>query len=147
MDLVLRATAGFFLVFLITRVVGKRELSGLEPFDLILLVVMGDLIQQGMTQDDYSVTGAVLVVATIALLTVAVSYVNFRVPPLRRVIEGEPVILIEDGRPIEKNLRRERLTVEELAAEARQQQIASLDDVRWGVLETSGKLSFIPKQI
>jgi uncharacterized membrane protein YcaP (DUF421 family) len=146
MDLVLRATAGFFLVFLITRVVGKRELSGLEPFDLILLVVMGDLIQQGMTQDDYSVTGAVLVVATIALLTVAVSYVNFRVPPLRRVIEGEPVILIEDGRPIEKNLRRERLTVEELAAEARQQQIASLEDVRWGVLETGGKLSFIPKR-
>jgi uncharacterized membrane protein YcaP (DUF421 family) len=145
-DLVLRATAGFFLVFLITRVVGKRELSGLEPFDLILLVVMGDLIQQGMTQDDYSVTGAVLVVGTIAVLTVAVSYVNFRVPPLRRVIEGEPVILIEDGRPIEKNLRRERLTLEELAAEARQQQIASLEDVRWVVLETAGKLSFIPKQ-
>ena len=145
MDLVLRATAGFFLVFLITRVVGKRELSGLEPFDLILLVVMGDLIQQGMTQDDYSVTGAVLVVATIALLTVAVSYVNFRVPPLRRVIEGEPVILIEDGNVIEKNLKRHRLTQQEVAAEARCQQIDSFDSVRWAVLETSGKISFIRK--
>jgi uncharacterized membrane protein YcaP (DUF421 family) len=146
MDLVLRGIAGFFLVFLITRIVGRRELSGLEPFDLILLIVMGDLIQQGMTQDDYSVTGAVIVVVTIAFLTVCVSYVNFRVPPLRRVIEGEPVVLLEDGNPIERNMRRERIALEELAAEARQQQIGSLDDVRWAVLETGGKISFVPKK-
>ena len=75
----------------------------------------------------------------------AVSYVNFRFPRLRPALEGEPVIVVEDGRPIERNLRRNRITLEELAAAARQQQIASIGDVRWGVLETNGQLSFIPK--
>jgi uncharacterized membrane protein YcaP (DUF421 family) len=87
MDLVLRTIAVFSFIFFMTRVIGRRELGSLEPFDLILLVVIGDLVQQGVTQDDYSVTGACIVVATIALLTVATSYVNFRVPPLRRVME------------------------------------------------------------
>ncbi len=115
----------------------------MEPFDLILLVVTGDLVQQGITQSDYSVTGMVIVLSTIALLTVLLSYVSFRVPQLRGVLEGEPIILMADGEPIERNLRRERVTEEELAAEARQQQIASLDDVRLAVLETNGQISFI----
>ena len=107
--------------------------------------MIGDLVQQGVTQNDFSVTGAILVGGTIGLLTVAVSYVNFRFPRLRPALEGEPVIVVEDGRPIERNLRRNRITLEELAAAARQQQIASIGDVRWGVLETNGQLSFIPK--
>jgi len=97
------------------------------------------------TQDDYSVTGAAIVICTIALLTVAMSLLSFKVPRLRPVLEGEPLILVEDGKPIERNLRRERLTMEELAAEARQQQIASLQDVRFAVLETNGVISFISK--
>ena len=145
MDLVIRAAVAFFFVFMLTRVIGRRELSSLEPFDLILLVMIGDLVQQGVTQNDFSVTGAILVGGTIGLLTVAVSYVNFRFPRLRPALEGEPVIVVEDGKPIERNLRRNRITLEELAAAARQQQIASLGEVRWGVLETNGQLSFIPK--
>ncbi len=146
MDLVLRAVFIFLLIFLITRVIGRRELGTLEPFDLIMLVVIGDLVQQGVTQSDYSLTGAVLVIGTICILTVAVSYLSFRFPRLRPALEGEPLVLIEDGKVIERNLRRERLTVEELAAEARVQQIAALDDVRFAVLETDGKISFIPKK-
>ena len=143
MDLVVRAFIGFFFVFLLTRVVGRRELSSLEPFDLIMLVMIGDLVQQGITQNDFSVTGMVLVGATVGLLTVAVSYAGFRFPRLRPVLEGEPVVVLEDGKPIERNLARHRLTVGELAAAARQEQIASLADVRWAVLETSGRISFI----
>src|ERR671937_893087 len=108
MDLVLRTVAIFFFIFLMTRIIGRRELGSLEPFDLILLVVIGDLVQQGVTQDDYSVTGAFIVIATIALLTVGVSYVNFRIRPLRRVLEGEPVVLMENGRPVPRKLNRER---------------------------------------
>ena len=145
MDLVIRAAVIFFLILLVTRVIGRRELSSMEPFDLILLVVIGDLVQQGVTQDDYSLTGAVLVIATIALLTVAISLVNYRFPRLRPVLEGEPLVLVQDGEPIERNLRRERMSVEEVAAEARLQQIASLEDVRFAVLETNGSISFIPK--
>jgi uncharacterized membrane protein YcaP (DUF421 family) len=147
MDIVLRALTVFFFVFLLTRVAGRRELGSLEPFDLIMLVVIGDLVQQALTQDDYSVVGALLAGSTIGLLTVVVSYVHYRFPRLRPVLEGEPVILLEDGRPIESILRRERITVDELAEAARQQQgLASLDDVQWAVLETSGQISVIPKQ-
>jgi uncharacterized membrane protein YcaP (DUF421 family) len=144
-DLVIRAAIAFFFVLLLTRVVGRRELSSLEPFDLILLVMIGDLVQQGVTQNDFSLTGMLLVGATIGVLTVGVSYAGFRFPRLRPALEGEPVIVLEDGKPIERNLRRNRITIEELAAEARLQHYDSLGDLRWAVLETSGRISFIPK--
>jgi len=144
MDVALRAIIVFVLLLVVTRAVGRRELSSMEPFDLILLVVIGDLVQQGVTQSDYSVTGSILVVATIALLTVAMSYLSFRFRSLRPVLEGEPLVLVEDGRPIERNLRRERITVDELRAAAREQQLRSLEDVHLAVLETSGRISFIP---
>ena len=87
MDLVIRACVGFLFVFALTRIVGRRELSSLEPFDLIMLVMIGDLVQQGITQNDFSVTGMMLVGATVALLTVALSYTNFRFPSLRPILE------------------------------------------------------------
>jgi uncharacterized membrane protein YcaP (DUF421 family) len=145
MDIVLRATVAFFFIFLLTRVIGRRELSSLQPFDLILLVMIGDLVQQGVTQNDFSVTGALLAGGTIALLTVGVSYTSFRFPRLRPALDGEPVIVLEDGKPIDRNLRRNRITVDELAAEARFQQFDSLADLRWAVLETNGRISFIPR--
>jgi uncharacterized membrane protein YcaP (DUF421 family) len=145
MDLVIRATVIFFFVFALTRAVGRRELSSLEPFDVILLVVIGDLVQQGITQSDDSVTGTLIVLATIALLTVAVSYVSFRSRRLRPLLEGEPLVLVEDGRVIEPHLARERLTIDDVLAEARQQNLASLSEVSWAVLETSGKISFLHK--
>ena len=145
MDVVLRAVLAFAFVYLLTRVIGRRELSSLEPFDVIMLVMIGDLVQQGVTQNDFSVTGTILVGGTIGLLTLAVSYANFRFPRLRPALEGNPVIVVEDGKPIESNLRRHRVTLEELAAAARQSQIGSLEDVRWAVLETNGRLSFIEK--
>jgi len=145
MDLVVRAVFMFVFVFGVTRIIGRRELSSLEPFDLILLIVLGDAIQQGLTQDDYSVTGAVLVVGTLALLQAFASFLSFRFSRLRPILDGEPVIVVEDGEPIMKNLQRERLLIDEIAAEARKQQIESLQDVKWAVLETSGQISFIKK--
>jgi len=144
-DLVLRTIVIFLFILLLTRVMGRRELGQLEPFDLIILVVIGDLVQQGVTQDDYSVTGAILVVTTLGLMTVLTSYLNFRLPRLRPVLDGEPIVLVEEGRPIERNMRRERITPEELRAAARLQQISSIDDVRFAVLETNGDISFIPR--
>ena len=144
MDLVLRATVIFFFIFLVTRLAGKRELSSMEPFDLILLVVLGDLVQQGVTQSDYSVTGALIVISTITLLSVFLSYVNYRLRFLRSALEGQPVVLVENGRMIERNMRRERITIEDIEAEGRQQQVSSIGDMRWAVLETSGRISIIP---
>jgi len=145
MDIVVRAILAFVFVLVLTRVMGRRELSSMQPFDLILLIVLGDLIQQGVTQSDYSFTGLLLTGGTFALLTVAVSYLVFRVKPLRPVFEAEPLVLVEDGKVIDRNLRRERMTPAEVAAEARLQQIPSLEGVRWAVLESNGKISFIPR--
>jgi uncharacterized membrane protein YcaP (DUF421 family) len=146
MDLALRATFLFLFVYLLTRIMGRRELSSLEPFDLILLIVIGDAIQQGLTQDDYSVTGALIVVGTFAILQVLLSFLSYKFPRLRPALDGEPIVVVQDGKPLEKNLRRERLTVEEVLVEARSQQVASIDDIAWAVLETSGKISVIPKK-
>ena len=143
MDLVLRAIVIFGFIFLLTRIIGKRELGSLQPFDLILLIVLGDALQQGLTQDDYSLTGAILVVGTIAVLQVFVSWLSYRFPRSRPILEGEPVVIVQDGQVIERNLKRERITVEEITEAARQQQIAQLADVRFAVLETSGQISFI----
>jgi uncharacterized membrane protein YcaP (DUF421 family) len=146
MDIVLRAAVIFVVLFVVVRVMGRRELGQMEPFDLILLVVIGDLIQQGVTQSDYSLTGAVLAVTTLSVLTVAASYASFRFRRLRPLLDGEPIILVQDGRPVEANLRRERITMEEIAGQARLQQISHLSEVRWAVLETSGQISFIPRE-
>jgi len=145
MDVVFRALFVFLLLYIVMRVIGRRELSSLEPFDLILLVVLGDLVQQGVTQDDYSVTGILLAIGTIALLQLFVSFVNFRFPRLRPLLDGEPIIVVQDGKPIERNMRRERVTVDDIAAAARGQNIAKISDIQWAVLETNGTLSFIKK--
>jgi uncharacterized membrane protein YcaP (DUF421 family) len=145
MDIVLRSAVIFVFVMIVVRLLGRRELSKMEPFDLLILVVIADFVQQGVTQQDYSVTGAVLAVGTFGLLIVATSWLSWRFPRTRPLLDGNPVVLVEDGKPIMDNLRRERISIEELAAQARLQQIASMNTVRWAILETNGDISFIPK--
>jgi uncharacterized membrane protein YcaP (DUF421 family) len=144
-DIVLRGIVLFAFVSFVMRIVGRRELSSLGAIDLVLLIVLGDAIQQGLTQDDYSMTGAMIAVSTIALMQVGLSYVGFRFRRLRPVLEGEPIVIVQDGRVIEHNLRRDRITLDEVLEEARQQQIGSLDEVAWAVLEPNGKISFLLK--
>src|SRR5919204_6637752 len=101
MDIALRGIVLFAFVYLLTRVIGRRELSSLAPFDLILLIVIGDAVQQGLTQDDYSVTGAFIAVGTIAALQVGASYLSFRWRGARVVLEGQPIVIMQDGKLIE----------------------------------------------
>ncbi len=145
MDIVARATVAFVFLFLLLRVIGRRELSTMEPFDLILLVVIGDLMQQGVTQSDMSFTGSVLAVGTFALLTVLSSWLVYRFRTMRAVLDAKPLIVVQDGNLIEANLKHERMTAEEVSAAARKQGIASLDRVEWAVLEGNGTVSFIQK--
>jgi uncharacterized membrane protein YcaP (DUF421 family) len=144
LDLVLRAFVVFAFIYLLTRIVGRRELGSAEPFDVILLVVVGDLVQQGVTQSDYSLTGAILVISTFTLLTVFVSFVSVKVPLLRPVLDGDPLILVENGKPNIANLKRQRLDLGEVLAEARLQQVTRLEDIQWAILESSGQISVIP---
>jgi uncharacterized membrane protein YcaP (DUF421 family) len=145
MDLAIRAVILYAFVIFVMRVAGRRELSSLTPVDLVLLIVMGDAIQQGLTQDDYSVTGAVIVISTIAMLQVCASYLGYRFKRVRVVLQGSPLVLIDDGNLLTGNLKRQRLTPDDVAEEMRLQQILSFSDVRWAILEANGRISFIEK--
>lgn len=146
MDIVIRAALMYFFILLITRIVGRRELSSLEPFDLVLLIVLGDLVQQGVTQSDYSFTGLMLAGGTIAVLQTGVSWIGFRSPQRAGlVLDGEPIVIVQDGKCVADNLRRERITEAEVQEAARKNSIGSLDEVAWAILETSGEMTFIKK--
>jgi hypothetical protein len=130
------------------RACGRRPAADLpmEPFDLILVVVIGDFVQQAVAQSDYSLTGATIVIVTLGLLSVFTAWLSYRFKRLRPVLEGEPIVIIADGRLIERNLHAQRMTAEEVAAEARLQQIGSFDDIRWAVLESNGRMSFLTRE-
>jgi uncharacterized membrane protein YcaP (DUF421 family) len=144
-DIALRAVVLYAFIVLVMRVIGRRELSSMTPFDLILLIILGDAIQQGLTQDDYSVTGALIAVSSIATLQVVTSYLSFRSERARKVLEGLPIVLVDRGKLVEENLDRERMTADEVAAEMRAHEIGSLDEVEWAILESNGSVSFIKK--
>jgi uncharacterized membrane protein YcaP (DUF421 family) len=145
MDIVLRAAFAYVLIVFVLRVMGRRELTSLSAADLILLVVLGDLIQNGVTQSDLSMTGVTIAITTFVLLTVASSYLSFKSPRARKLIQGEPLIIIEDGKPIERNMRSELLTLDDVMEEARSNEIERLEEIKWAVLEASGTITFIKK--
>jgi uncharacterized membrane protein YcaP (DUF421 family) len=145
MDIALRAVFLYIFVIVVMRAIGRRELTAISPGDLIVLMVLGDTIQQGMTQDDYSLTGAVIAVTTLVVMQMGSSYLGFRSHRMRKVFEGEPIVIIEDGQLIEKNVRRERMTRDEVAEQMRLASIAQFEDVQWAIIERNGKISFIKK--
>lgn len=143
MDVVIRAAVMYVLILALTRAIGRRELSEMSSFELVVLVVMGDLIQQGVTQEDYSLTGAVLALGTMALLSVVVSYLGFRWPKVDEAIEGAPALVYHEGRPLEDVLRTHRVRVDDLVDAAREQGIGSLAELEFAVLEPDGEFSFV----
>lgn len=145
MEIIIRASIVFLVLFLVARGTGKRELSEMTVFELILLVTMGDLVQQGVTQEDMSITGAALAVGTLAFWILVLSAVSYRFKAARPLLDGRPVIVIHDGTPVDDALRLERLTVDELKEGARNQGIQDLGHVRLGVLEPDGRFSFLTR--
>ncbi|MFL6136989.1 MAG: DUF421 domain-containing protein [Frankiaceae bacterium] len=145
MEIVYRAVFVFFFLWAITRLVGKSNLGELSTFQLVLFVTMGDLVQQGVTQQDYSVTAAVLAVGTFTVLTVALSYANWRWPRTRGVIHGVPLVLVREGEPMMETMRLERVSLDDLYGAAREQGIERLGDIAVAVLEPDGKISFFTR--
>jgi uncharacterized membrane protein YcaP (DUF421 family) len=142
-EIVVRTVIVFFFVLVLTRAMGKKELSQLTAFELILLVTIGDLVQQGVTQEDQSLTGAILAVGTLGLLIVSLSWLSYRWRPVRRLIRGIAVVVVRDGRPLEEAMKLERLSIDDLIEGAREQGIDDLGKVKMAVLEPDGKFSFI----
>jgi uncharacterized membrane protein YcaP (DUF421 family) len=146
MDIVLRASAMFVIVYLLLRLLGKRELGQMTPFEFIVLVVIGDLIQQGVTQTDFSITGATLAIGTFAFWGLAMSWITYLWPRAERLLDGEARVLVRNGELLKKNLRRDRVTQAEVESEMRLAGIATMSDVAWALIEPNGKISFIRRR-
>ena len=143
MEVVVRAAAIYAILWILLRAMGKRELSEVTAFELVILVVLGDIIQQGVMQQDYSVTGAFLALAAFGFWITFLTYVSWRWARARHVIEGVPIVLIADGKPIEKALAVEHMPLDEVIEAARQQGVDDISKIRLAVLEVSGKISII----
>ena len=146
MDIVYRAAVIYCFLWFVTRAIGKRELGSMSAFELVLLVTMGDLVQQGTTQEDFSVTGAMLAISTFALLMVLFAWVSFRFKKVRPLLEGMPVVVVQDGRMRKEVMRYERLDEDELMEGMREQGIDDLSKVKYGVLEPDGTYSFFTQE-
>jgi uncharacterized membrane protein YcaP (DUF421 family) len=142
MDIVFRALFVFGFLWLITRVTGRATIGELSTFQMILYVTMGDLVQQAVTQQDYSVTSAVLAVGTFALLTIALSWANSRFTRVRPVTHGIPMVIVQDGEPLMDRLRSENLSLDDLMSAARENGLDHFSDIRVAVLEANGRISF-----
>ena len=145
MEIVARALVMFLFLWLVTRCVGRSTLGELSTFELLLYVTMGDLVQQAVTQQDYSVTGGLLAVGTFALLTVALSWFQWRFPRSRPVITGRPVLVFRDGEPVESVMRQQRLSVADFLVAAREQGIRQTSEIEYAVLESDGRMSFFTR--
>jgi uncharacterized membrane protein YcaP (DUF421 family) len=145
MEIIVRATIIYFFLWIVLRGVGKRELGEMSPFDLVLLVAIGDLVQQGVTQEDASLTGAMLAVGTFAFWVVVLAYAQLRSARARRLVNGTAAIVVRDGVPLEQVLRLQRVSLDDLKVAARQKGIADLRDVQLAVLEPEGRFSFIQR--
>ena len=146
MEIVIRAAVIFVFLWIVTRSVGRSTLGELSTFELLLYVTMGDLVQQAVTQQDYSVTAGMLAVGTFATLTVALSWTQWRFESTRSVLTGRPIVVVRDGDLDEGALRRQRLAVADLLVAAREQGIRRTADIEFAVLEADGRISFFTRE-
>jgi len=145
MEVLIRAAVMFIFLWLVTRAVGRSTLGEISTFQLVLYVTLGDLIQQAVTEQDYSLTGGAIAISTFAMLTVLISWVQWKFPGTRNVITGKPVMLFHDGHTVDHTMRRQRLTMAEFLAAARQQGIRHVSEIEFAILEANGRISFFTK--
>lgn len=145
MEIVIRASIVFWFMWLVVRGSGKRALAELSPLDLILVVVLGDIVQQGVTQEDMSITGAILAVSTFTAWALATDHISFRHAGAARVLSGRPVIILMHGSPVHEALDSQRLSMDDLREAAREKGIGNLGEVWMGIAEPDGSFSFIER--
>ncbi len=128
------------------RLLGKRQVGQMTPFDLIVLLILSNVLQNAMIGPDNSVTGGLIGALTVLGANWLVGRAAFASPRLERMIEGVPTLLVHEGRLVETNLRRETVSREELLSNLRSQGVFDLREVRSAVLEPSGKLSVLRQE-
>jgi uncharacterized membrane protein YcaP (DUF421 family) len=145
MDSVLKAACIYFLLLTMIRLSGRRTLGEMTAFDLVLFLVIGGATQRALIGQDYSITNAVIVIATFGIIQVGLTFVQRDVPSLRRLLHGIPTIVVEHGNVLHDRLRRARITLDDVMAAARVAHgIERLDQIKFAILEANGKISVIP---
>ncbi|MCR6630460.1 MAG: DUF421 domain-containing protein [Magnetospirillum sp.] len=146
METVFRVTFVYLFILLGLRILGKREFSKLSALDLITLLLVPELVASAIIRDDYSLTNALVAVATLFCLVFLVSIVAHRFRGAERLFNGAPSLLVARGKILFRNCDRERISVEELFAEMHKSGLESLEQVRWAILEVDGKISIVPER-
>lgn len=145
-ELLIRAASIFFFAMIVMRIWGKKHLSELNPFDLVLMLIMSESLQNALVDDEKSITGGMISMGTLVLLNVLVNKLTFHSRKAEKVIDGTPRILIKGGEVDLKMLKQESMTMQELHAALRQQGVMEPGEVEWGIIEPNGKFSVIKKQ-
>jgi uncharacterized membrane protein YcaP (DUF421 family) len=147
LDSVLRAVSIYVALLVIFRVSGKRTLAQITTFDFVLLLIVGEATQQGLLGNDFSVTNALVVVATLVGTDIVLAEVREHLPRVDRLTEGLPVVILEDGEPIERRMKRARVEPADILAAGRQAHgIERLDQIKYAVLEQGGNISVVPQR-
>lgn len=143
---VLRAVAIYVLVIALVRFSGKRALGQFTPFDLVMLILIGNAVQNGINGGDNSLTGAGIMASTLIALNYAVAFVTSRSVRAERIVEGAPVVIARDGKLFERMLRRELISSSDFEEALRMNNIEDVSEVELALLETNGSISVVPKQ-
>ena len=143
---VLRGIVIYVLVMVLMRVSGKRAVGQFTPFDLVLLILIGNAVQNGINGGDNSLTGALLMAGTLILLNLAVAYATSRSRRIERLVEGVPVVLARDGKVFEQVLRRQLVSDADFHKALRQHDIVGVSQVALALLETNGSISIVPRE-
>ncbi len=146
METVARIAFIFVFLMLALRVMGKRELSKMSAFELVMLLLIPELFSQAAIGEDFSMTNAVIATATLLTLVLATSIVSHLSSRAHKLINGTPTVLVRSGRYIEENMNRERIGPDELAAEMHKAGYERLDQIKWAILEDDGKISLVPME-
>jgi uncharacterized membrane protein YcaP (DUF421 family) len=147
MDAVLRAAAIYFFLLLLLRLTGKRSLGQMTTFDFVLLLVVAEATQQGLLGNDFSLTNAFLVILALVGIDTGMSLIERRSPAVDKLINGTPLVIVEDGQPLTERMYKARVTEDDVLEMAREGQgIERMEQIKYAVLERSGRVSVIPKQ-
>lgn len=145
-ELILRAVVIYIGVFLLFRLVGKKQLGEMSPFDFVLVVIVSEAVSNGLLGDEHSITGGLILASTLVALNYGVDFISFKSKKMEKIIDGEAQLLVSQGKVRQSVMDREKITLEELMSSVRRDGIEKLEDVRFAILETNGKISIIPQE-
>jgi uncharacterized membrane protein YcaP (DUF421 family) len=145
MDSVLRAAVMYLVLMILFKIAGRRSLADLNTFDFVLLLIIGEATQQALLGDDFSITNSVLIIATLIAIDVGFSQIKQRSKRIALLLDGGPTVIVENGEPLHRRMKKARVTEADIMEAARSNQgIARMSDIRYAIIERNGTISIIP---